>query len=44
MERQGQRGEKGLLAEVVEVVVDQAKDVAESAPGHHPSRNGRELL
>jgi hypothetical protein len=32
MERQGRPGEgKGLLAEVVEVVVDEAKDVAESA-------------
>ena len=42
MERQ--RGEKGLLAEVVEVVVDEAKDIADSASGHNPSRNGRELL
>ena len=44
MERQRQRGEKGLLAEVVEVVVDEAKDIAESASGHNPSRKGRELL
>ena len=44
MERQRQRGEKGLLAEVVEVVVDEAKDIAESASGHNPSRNGRKLL
>jgi hypothetical protein len=44
MERQRQRGAKGLLAEVVEVVVDEAKDIAESACGHNPSRKGRELL
>ena len=45
MERQRQRGEKGLLAEVVEVVVDEAKDIADSAAsGHKPSRNGRESL
>ena len=45
MERQRQQGaEKGLLAEVVEVVVDEAKDIAESATGHHGSRNGHELL
>jgi hypothetical protein len=44
MERQRQRGEKGLLAEVVEVVVDEAKDIADSASGHRPSRNGRELF
>lgn len=44
MERQRQRGEMGLLAEVVEVVVDEAKDIAESASGHNPSSKGRELL
>jgi hypothetical protein len=44
MERQRQRGEKGLLAEVVEVVVDEAKDIAESASGHNSSRKGREVL
>lgn len=43
MERQRQRGEKGLLAEVVEVVVDEAKDIAESASGHNASRKGREM-
>jgi hypothetical protein len=42
MERQRQRGEMGLLAEVVEVVVDEAKDI-ESASGHNRPHNGREL-
>ena len=43
MERQRQPGAaKGLIAEVVDVVVDEAKDVAESASRHNPSHNGRE--
>ena len=44
MERQRQPGAvKGLMAEVVDVVVDEAKDVAESASRHNPSHNGRDL-
>ena len=40
MERQRQPGvAKGLLAEVVEVVVDEAKDVAQSAANHNASHD-----
>ena len=41
MERQRQPGvTKGVLAEVVEVVVDEAKDVADSASHHGGPRHG----
>ncbi len=43
MERQRQPGaQKGLVAEVVDVVVDEAKGVAESATRHNASHNGRD--
>ena len=43
MERQRRPGvEKGLVAEVVGVVVDEAKDLAESASLHDTSYNGRD--
>ncbi len=43
MERQRQPGvEKGLVAEVVGVVVDEAKDVAESASRRNASYNGHD--
>ena len=41
MERQRQPGaEKGLVAEVVDVVVDEVRDVAESASRHNASHTG----
>ena len=44
MERQRQPGAvKGLMAKVVDVVVDEAKDVAESDSRHNLSHNGRDL-